>query len=54
MKKSQIKPYPLRIPDDLRAWIQERAIKAGRSLNSEIHQMLKGSKEQAESIGETT
>ena len=44
--KKRISPCPLRMPDNLRAWIQERAIKSGRSLNAEINQMLKRYKEE--------
>ena len=35
------KAYPLRIPSDLRNWIQEQANKNERSLNSEIKLVLK-------------
>ena len=48
MKKKRKAPYPLRIPDDLKAWIQDKANKAGRSLNAELNQMLKRDKEKQE------
>lgn len=41
MKKKRIAPFPLRLPDDLRRWVQEMANKNERSLNSEIRMVLK-------------
>ena len=48
MKVKSKSSYPLRIPDDLKAWIQDKANKAGRSLNAELNQMLKKEKEKQE------
>jgi len=48
MKTKRRAPYPLRIPDDLKQWIQNKANKAGRSLNAELNQMLKRDKEKQE------
>lgn len=39
-------PYPLRMPSDLREWMNSMAKENGRSLNSEIVQRLVKSKEQ--------
>lgn len=36
-----IKPFGLRMQPDMKAWIEERATQNGRSLNSEINQILK-------------
>lgn len=33
---TQTKPFPLRMPDDMRSYLQESADKMGRSLNAEI------------------
>lgn len=40
-----IKPFGLRMPPDVKAWAEERATHNGRSLNSEINQILKELKE---------
>ncbi|ENC6658512.1 Arc family DNA-binding protein [Aeromonas hydrophila] len=37
---SQAKPYPLRMSDEMRSFLQERADRAGRSLNAEILKRL--------------
>ncbi|MFB2830643.1 Arc family DNA-binding protein [Aeromonas jandaei] len=37
---SQQKPYPLRMSDEMRSFLQERADKSGRSLNAEIVKRL--------------
>ena len=37
---SQQKPYPLRMPDEMRSFLQDRADKSGRSLNAEIVKRL--------------
>lgn len=36
-----IKPFGLRMNPDVKAWIEERATHNGRSMNSEINQILK-------------
>ena len=36
-----IKPFGLRMNPEVKAWIEERATHNGRSLNSEINQILK-------------
>lgn len=40
-----IKPFGLRMNPEVKAWIEERATQNGRSLNSEINQILKELKE---------
>ena len=40
-----IKPFGLRMNPEVKAWIEERATHNGRSLNSEINQILKQLKE---------
>lgn len=40
--------FPLRMPPEIRAWLQQAADENGRSLNSEILQRLKGLKEKEE------
>jgi hypothetical protein len=42
-----IKPFGLRMNPDVKKWIEERANRNGRSLNSEINQILKELKEGA-------
>ncbi|MDM5083758.1 Arc family DNA-binding protein [Aeromonas rivipollensis] len=37
---SQPKPYPLRMSDEMRGFLQEQADKSGRSLNAEIVKRL--------------
>lgn len=37
---SQQKPYPLRMSDEMRSFLQDRADKSGRSLNAEIVKRL--------------
>lgn len=41
-------PYSLRIPPDLKTWIDSKATENGRSLNQEIVQRLKESKAKEE------
>jgi hypothetical protein len=43
---AQIPAFPLRMPSDLRAWFEATAEENGRSLNSEILQLLKEVKAQ--------
>ena len=38
-------PYPLRLDVSLKKWAEERAKKNGRSMNSEIIQILKETRE---------
>jgi len=40
--------FPLRMPPEIRAWLQQAADENGRSLNSEILQRLKALKEKDE------
>lgn len=42
--KKQEGGFPLRMPPEIRAWLQQAADESGRSLNSEIVQRLKGLK----------
>jgi len=39
----QPKPYPLRMPDEMRTYLQESADNSGRSLNAEIVHRLQAS-----------
>ncbi|MBY5733406.1 MULTISPECIES: Arc family DNA-binding protein [Rhizobium] len=39
-----IKPFGLRIPPELKTWLDTRAVQNGRSVNSEIVQMIKAAK----------
>lgn len=34
-------PFGLRLPDDVKAWVAARATDNGRSMNSEIAQIIK-------------
>ena len=47
--RHQTKPYPLRLPDELRERLEAEAKTAGRSLNAEITQRLEASFDKAES-----
>ncbi|MEP9371174.1 Arc family DNA-binding protein [Mesorhizobium sp. KR1-2] len=40
-----IKPYGLRMPDELRNWLAARAKKARRSMNSELLLLLEAAKQ---------
>ncbi|MGO8094422.1 Arc family DNA-binding protein [Rhizobium leguminosarum] len=40
-----IKPFGLRMPPELKTWLDGRAEENGRSLNSEIVQMIKAAKQ---------
>lgn len=44
---AQITAFPLRMPTELRAWFESAAEENGRSLNSEIVQLLKEVKTRA-------
>jgi hypothetical protein len=44
----QVFAYPLRMPNDLRQWLNERAKECERSLNGEIVMRLKESKAKEE------
>jgi hypothetical protein len=41
MQQHSIRPFGLRMDNDLKGWIANRAEENGRSLNSEIIQLLK-------------
>jgi hypothetical protein len=41
-------PYPLRLPVDLREWMEKRATENQRSLNMELTYRLRESKEREE------
>ncbi|WP_159051680.1 Arc family DNA-binding protein [Thauera aromatica] len=43
-KASQISPTPVRVPHDLKRWLQHSAIENHRSLNSEILHRLEKSR----------
>ena len=45
MKETRIKPYPLRIPSKLRGWVENRADKNRRSVNTELNVMLEMAQE---------
>ena len=40
-QKFAIKPFGLRLPQDLRVWLEGRAERNGRSINSEVVQVLR-------------
>lgn len=44
--KQQTKPYPLRMAEDLKAWIQQRAQQNDRSVNAELNRLLRKVKEE--------
>ena len=44
----QPKPYPLRMADELRAWINARAKRNDRSVNAELNRLIKQAKEAEE------
>ena len=44
-KETRITPYPLRIPSKLREWVENRADKNRRSLNTELNVMLEMAQE---------
>lgn len=41
MNRPQAKPYPLRLDEDLNAWIKERAKRNDRSINAELVRILR-------------
>jgi hypothetical protein len=47
---AQIPAFPLRMPSELRAWFEAAAEENGRSLNSEILQLLKEVKARASDV----
>ena len=48
VKPVKIKPYPLRMADDLKAWVQARAQHNDRSMNAELNRMIRQMKETEE------
>ena len=52
-KPAKIKPYPLRMADDLKAWVQARANGNDRSMNAELNRLIRQIKE-AEEESQTT
>ena len=44
-EKTQKTPYPLRMDDDLKAWVQQRAKQNDRSLNAELNRILRQQKD---------
>lgn len=49
--KTQLKPTPVRIPDELRIWLKHQCIDNRRSLNSEIVLRLEQSQRQQQTQG---
>lgn len=49
-KSHQISPTPVRVPPDLKRWLQHSAIENHRSLNSEILHRLEKSRIHEEAI----
>lgn len=47
-EKLRIKPYPLRMANDLKAWVQARAERNDRSVNAELNRLVKQAKEAEE------
>ena len=48
MTRQQRPPFGLRMPDDLKEWIKERAKREGRSANNLIVHLLNGVRCEAE------
>lgn len=48
---SQISPFGLRMPDDLKEWVKEKARTEGRSMNNTIVQVLREMKATGEDLG---
>lgn len=46
--KKQLKAYPLRMAEDLKKWVKNRAMNNDRSINAELNRILKSAKEQEE------
>lgn len=46
MATKQIPPTPVRLPDDLKSWVKERAKLNHRSVNGEIITILSNEKQQ--------
>ena len=40
-EKTQPKPYPLRMAEDLKAWVQARAQHNDRSMNAELNRLIR-------------
>lgn len=47
-KAQTAKPYPLRMADELKTWIQQRAKSNDRSVNAELNRLIKQAKEAEE------
>ncbi len=43
-KKKKRYAYPVRMPEEIRQWLTDRAQAQGRSINGEINQILKKEK----------
>lgn len=46
MASKQIPPTPVRLPDDLKSWVKQRARSNHRSVNGEIITILSNEKQQ--------
>lgn len=46
MANKQIPPTPVRLPDDLKSWVKQRARSNHRSVNGEIITILSNEKQQ--------
>ena len=44
MKTKQMPPFGLRLPDDLKDWVKEKAEEQGRSMNNFIVRQLESQK----------
>ena len=40
MVKGQVKPYPLRLPNELKNWVKNRAFSNRRSINTELNVLI--------------
>lgn len=49
MKKNELTPTTMRLPDDLRKWLKIRAITNNRSLNGEVIEIFEREKQREES-----
>lgn len=50
MKVADIKPFGLRMPPELKAWLDARAEENGRSTNSELVQLIKAERARTEQM----
>jgi hypothetical protein len=52
--RHQMAAYPLRLPSELKAWLQQRAAENRRSLNAEVIITLEKAQKQEKAVVQTT